>query len=63
LLLQLKSVLRGQRLASIKEVTPEETRALRGIKKLFPGILPRALRTLAKVSLLKGKSLWEVFCK
>jgi hypothetical protein len=38
LLPQLKSGLKGQQFASVKEATSKVSRALTGIKKLFPGM-------------------------
>jgi hypothetical protein len=59
LLFPVSCVLKGQRFASAEEVTAKT--ADRGTEKWFPGMLPKALRTLDKESLPKGTTLKKMF--
>jgi hypothetical protein len=58
----LKRFLKGQRFASAEEVTANATRALTGIEKLLPGMLPKALRILTKVCYCSREPLRRKFC-
>jgi hypothetical protein len=46
-----------------REVIAKATRALKGNEKWFPGMLPKALRTLGNMSLPKRTILKEMLCK